>query len=138
MNGPEARAYGALGRVLSGHLREHVFDPIVADLQLEHAAARSRGRHVQAAWIRARGHANLLEALALVIALDVLQNARRGVCRFGVATTLAALLTFGLFLGLATLTRDAAPSEMASAMPRAPALATPLLEDIPAHATSVR
>ena len=93
---------------MPGQTREHIFDPIVADMQIEHAMACARGRRAQAAWIHARGHAHLLHALAFVIALGGLQAAHCGLRRFGAATIVAALLTFALFFGLATLTQTSA------------------------------
>jgi hypothetical protein len=101
-----------LDLAFSGQTRELVFDPIVADMQIEYATACARGRRLRAAWIRARGHAHLLEALTLVIALGALQAACCGLRRFGAATIVAALLTFALFFGFATLTQsDAALRE---------------------------
>ena len=108
MRGPGARASGALVHALPGHTCEHVFDPIVADMQIEHAMARAHGRRAQAAWIHARGHGHLLQALAFVIALGGLQAARCGLRRFGAATIVATLLTFALFFGLAALTQSSA------------------------------
>jgi hypothetical protein len=91
-----------------GRTQEHVFDPIVADMQIEYAMACAGGRRLRAAWIRARGHAHLLQALALVTALGGLQAARCGLRRFGAALIVAALLTFALFLGFATLAQPGA------------------------------
>lgn len=105
---PGARASVALDLALPGRTREHVFDPIVADMQLEHAMACARGQRTRATWIHARGHAHLLRALTLVIALGGLQAACCGLRRFGAAMLVAALLTFALFFGLATLTQTGA------------------------------
>ena len=128
MTGLGARAIGALDRAFPGQTRELVFDPIVADMQIEYAMACARGRRLRAAWIHAPGHAHLLEALTLVIALGALEAACCGLRRFGAAAIAAALLTFALFFGFATLTQsDAALRETQASIAAcgAPAQTTP-------------
>lgn len=143
MRGPGARAGVALSRALSGQTREHVVDPIIADMQLEHARACARGRRARAAWILARGHAHLLHALALVIAWEGLEAARYGLRRFGAAMLAAALLTFALFFGLATITRTSAVRGEAQIAAEArgsvaPPMAVPQAENIRAPSELVR
>ncbi len=81
---------------------ERVFDPIVADLHAEWSDAPSR---VAAARAYARAHSAMLRAAGTLLFLRTSRAIGDSTLRFGLHVTLAAALTFALFLVLASITR---------------------------------
>lgn len=98
---PGTAARALLARGISPHTLERVFDPIVADLQAEWLAAATRREALRA---RLSGHLAIARAVGTLLALRLTRAIGESTLRFGLHLTLAAALTFAVFLVLASLT----------------------------------
>ena len=65
MNRPGARIRALAARVCDAETMERLIDPVIADLQVEHAEAVQNGRAWMRRWIRFAGGFVCLKALAV-------------------------------------------------------------------------
>ncbi len=107
---PGNRIRRLLARVCDSATLARIVDPIVADMQHEHADALREDRVWKSRWVRLAGHVALLKAMALYDSPTAATSAARRMIAYAIVITVAVTMLFAVppMLALAPQTTGAA------------------------------